>query len=195
MAILKKLRLMFVSLFGKKVSEELKKEDVKVVDEISESKVKVNEEYKADKPSIEVSGELVQLLQPVEQEPTLIITPKFDLVSIENKIDALENELKDKYKTLRAELESYEAEIHNKSEKLKLREEKLKLAEEDLVKRARKLKLEKTPEGEYIDPEVQKLLKIIDELLGHLPENIINQFVQSENYKFYKKVMEKYKIG
>jgi hypothetical protein len=33
-----------------------------------------------------------------------------------------------------------------------------------------------------------------DALLGELPEDVINRFMQSEDFELYEKVMNKYKI-
>jgi hypothetical protein len=42
---------------------------------------------------------------------------------------------------------------------------------------------------------VLKLLAITDDLLGKLPEDVISDFASSEDFKLYKKVMDKYNIG
>lgn len=43
------------------------------------------------------------------------------------------------------------------------------------------------------DEDLIKVLQITDELLGHLPDDIIDEFTQSEDFKLYEKVMNKYK--
>ncbi|MBN2603518.1 MAG: hypothetical protein JXA91_05260 [Candidatus Thermoplasmatota archaeon] len=45
-----------------------------------------------------------------------------------------------------------------------------------------------------LDDEIKKLLNITDELLGKLPNEVIDEFAQSEDFKLYEKVMSKYKI-
>lgn len=58
----------------------------------------------------------------------------------------------------------------------------------------------KTHEGEkqtptlLIDDELIKVLHMTDNLLGELPDDILNDFVESKDYKLYEKVMNKYKI-
>ena len=46
-----------------------------------------------------------------------------------------------------------------------------------------------------MDQDVLKLLAITDDLLGKLPEDVISEFASSEDFKLYKKVMNKYNIG
>ena len=52
-----------------------------------------------------------------------------------------------------------------------------------------------TQQHESIDQEVIKLLAITDDLLGKLPEDVINEFASSEDFQLYKKVMNRYQIG
>lgn len=46
-----------------------------------------------------------------------------------------------------------------------------------------------------MDQDVLKLLVITDDLLGKLPEDVISEFASSEDFKLYKKVMDRYNIG
>jgi hypothetical protein len=45
-----------------------------------------------------------------------------------------------------------------------------------------------------LDEEVKRVLRITDELLGKLPEDVIDNFAQSEDFTLYEKVLMKYKI-
>jgi len=45
-----------------------------------------------------------------------------------------------------------------------------------------------------VDEDLIKLLKITDDLLGKLPENVIEEFSQSEDFSLYEKIMKKYEI-
>ncbi len=49
-------------------------------------------------------------------------------------------------------------------------------------------------ETPVLDDEIRRLLNITDDLLGKLPDEVINEFAQSEDFKLYEKVMSKYKI-
>jgi hypothetical protein len=53
---------------------------------------------------------------------------------------------------------------------------------------------ETTIPTETIDEDVIHLLKITDELLGKLPEEVIEEFSQSDDFALYEKVMKKYDI-
>ena len=54
------------------------------------------------------------------------------------------------------------------------------------------LKVE-TQKTDNFDEEVKEALDIIDELLGKLPEETIDEFVQSKDFEIYEKVVSKYK--
>jgi hypothetical protein len=45
-----------------------------------------------------------------------------------------------------------------------------------------------------LDEDVKKILLMTDSLLEELPEDVINKFVQSEDFELYERVMNKYKI-
>lgn len=45
-----------------------------------------------------------------------------------------------------------------------------------------------------VDEDLIKFLKVADDLLGKLPEHVINEFASSEDFALYQKIMEKYKI-
>ena len=49
-------------------------------------------------------------------------------------------------------------------------------------------------ESTLLDEDVKKLLVITDNLLGELPEEVIDKFAQSEDFELYSKVFQKYKI-
>ncbi|UCD14598.1 MAG: hypothetical protein JSW60_04045 [Thermoplasmatales archaeon] len=53
---------------------------------------------------------------------------------------------------------------------------------------------DKKPEPTLLDEDVKKLLVITDNLLGELPEEVIDKFAQSEDFELYSKVLHKYKI-
>lgn len=45
---------------------------------------------------------------------------------------------------------------------------------------------------ETIDEDLKKVLKIVDDLLGNLPDDVIDKFAKSEEFKLYEKIMGKY---
>ncbi|KYK24249.1 hypothetical protein AYK24_06335 [Thermoplasmatales archaeon SG8-52-4] len=48
-------------------------------------------------------------------------------------------------------------------------------------------------EKHYLDDDVEKLLPIIDQLLEKLPDEVVDEFAQSDNFALYEKVINKYK--
>ena len=48
-------------------------------------------------------------------------------------------------------------------------------------------------ENPYLDADVEKLLPIIDQLLEKLPDDVVDEFAQSDNFALYEKVVNKYK--
>jgi hypothetical protein len=50
------------------------------------------------------------------------------------------------------------------------------------------------PKPEIVDDDIKKILKITDELLGNLPDSVINAFAKSKDFELYKRVLDKYRI-
>ncbi len=48
--------------------------------------------------------------------------------------------------------------------------------------------------GPKLDAKVRRLLGIMDELLARLPNEEIEKFSESKNFKLYESVMKKYRI-
>lgn len=55
-------------------------------------------------------------------------------------------------------------------------------------------KLKGSGSGFTVDEETRRMLKILDDLLEKLPEEIVDKFARSEDYLLYEKVLEKYKL-
>jgi len=45
-----------------------------------------------------------------------------------------------------------------------------------------------------LDSDVKKILQITDALLGELPEEVINRFMQTDDFELYEHILNKYKI-
>ena len=45
---------------------------------------------------------------------------------------------------------------------------------------------------EAIDEDLKKVLKVVDDLLGNLPDDIVEKFAKSEEFKLYTRIMDKY---
>lgn len=65
--------------------------------------------------------------------------------------------------------------------------------ENELIEKPQKMADHNRSSG-GIDEDVIQLLKITDDLLGKLPDEIIEEFSQSEDFTLYEKVMQKYDI-
>lgn len=76
---------------------------------------------------------------------------------------------------------------------------RLVFSERGMEKRVTRVKRGKTAKKEVvkvvkekgIDKETKEVLKITDELLAKLPDDVIKDFVKSKDFELYKKVMEK----
>ncbi|HUS99930.1 MAG TPA: hypothetical protein VMY59_06385 [Candidatus Thermoplasmatota archaeon] len=81
-------------------------------------------------------------------------------------------------------------------ERLKIKKEKRLLKEQKKhLELKRSDSIEKyTPEPMELDSDIKKILQITDELLGELPEEIINRFMRSDEYDLYENIINKYKI-
>lgn len=108
------------------------------------------------------------------------------------KLDFNEDELD--IKKLEAKLRLQRAELERrlmeKEEELLRREERLGYEEAKLVQRAISLKRDAG-----LEKDVRRLLAIIDELLGHLPGDKIEEFIESDDYELYERVLDAYKVG
>ncbi|RLF48821.1 MAG: hypothetical protein DRN20_03725 [Thermoplasmata archaeon] len=97
------------------------------------------------------------------------------------------------------ELTKKEEELKKREEEIKKKEEELRKIEEEKEMLERKKKdierrmaeLRKTEEEEE---EVRKVLKILDDLLEQLPEEVIDKFALSDDFKLYEKVLDRYKV-
>ena len=110
-----------------------------------------------------------------DSKDTLKPPPKF------KKKDKSKNELKTEKEGLKTKLSSVEGLLKFINKK----HSSGKLDDDEYVKRSKKLQsdLKKT----------KKRMNIIDKLLEKLPENTINEFVQSDDFEIYEKVVKKYK--
>jgi dipeptide/tripeptide permease len=53
---------------------------------------------------------------------------------------------------------------------------------------------QKKVEVPVVDEDIKKVLKITDELLGNLPDDVINKFAKSQEFELYERVLNKYKV-
>jgi len=45
------------------------------------------------------------------------------------------------------------------------------------------------------EDDVKRVLKVIDDLFGKLPENVVAEFANSKDFELYERVLKKYGLG
>lgn len=66
--------------------------------------------------------------------------------------------------------------------------------EEEIEEEEEEFNDEEEDRSEALDEDIRKVLLMTDYLLGELPEDVLNIFLESEEFKLYEKVLSKYKI-
>lgn len=52
----------------------------------------------------------------------------------------------------------------------------------------------KMQEASMVDDDLKKLLKVLDQMLGQLPEEAIDRFSKSDDFKLYERVLDRFRI-
>lgn len=172
----------------KKIIEKKKKEL-----EMAEKQAKVKEEElkRKKKEKLEKEKELeerrIESLKKKKEEEHL---KKLELKKAKKEAEIKERELK-KEKILEARKAIKEGKLKRKL----LEKEKKKNRVKQEKKSKDKEKKEETKEKPVSsDEDLIKVLKIADDLLEKLSDDVIDEFVQSEDFELYEKVINKYKI-
>jgi len=118
-------------------------------------------------------------------------SPKKDS-DLEKTAPELKKEAKEQKRLQRLEIRKARVEErrHKKEEKQAL---KLKQKQQHL-KHKGKEKQKTHPPSLELNEDIKKVLLMTDSLLAELPEEVLNEFVQSEAFELYEKVLNKYKI-
>ena len=95
-----------------------------------------------------------------------------------------------------------EHDIRDMENSLKEREKEmiiLKNKIEDLntliIERDREIEKLKGEGQEFLmDEETRNILRVLDDLLENLPEEVVDKFARSDDYLLYERVLEKYKL-
>jgi len=136
--------------------------------------------------------ELELIRRMLSEEKKRIIEKGEELSKKEEKLKKKEEEINrrlEEINTARSELDEQIKILKELETKWKTwREEREKLLE-GIVKPE-----EKAGEEHGVDEDVKKLLTILDELLGELPDEVAERFSKSEGYKLYERVMDKYEV-
>ena len=178
---------------------------------------------KEENQSVAGEKPLVEFVKPVKLERNILgFDEEKEIVKLENRLRKtrllFEKKLKERVEELekrKVEIEQAmilesqarrEAEMNRKEEILNKKEKEIDTVirshqlerEEELNRRERELITKEKELGgrleEKIDEEVKKLLKVLDELLGKLPKEVIDEFVKSDEYKLYERVLERYGV-
>ena len=119
-----------------------------------------------------------------------------ELKKLEKEKLEKENQEKKELKILQEEKEKLEK-LKEKEEKLKQKKPEKEKVEEviEVVPPEMDIFIQKESKDEtpHLDNDVEKLLPILDKLLEKLPDEIVDEFANSENFALYEKVMTKYK--
>ena len=84
--------------------------------------------------------------------------------------------------------------LEREAEERKQLKKKTRRGEYDELKESVLLKSVETKQTPtFVDDDVIKVLLMTDDLLGNLPEDVIDKFAKSEDFKLYEKVISKYK--
>jgi len=84
--------------------------------------------------------------------------------------------------------------LEKKAEEKKLNKEKINQDEVgEIQHNDMSVFIKSDKEENFVDEDIIKVLLITDDLLGNLPQDVIDKFTQSEDFKLYEKVISKYK--
>jgi len=117
-----------------------------------------------------------------------------DLFKMKDEMGSIGNNPENLYKT-NEELNEAENTLKTREEEIVNLKNQLKELSDVLSERDNEIEKLKTEKPEFvIDEETKKLLKILDDLLEKLPEEVVDKFARSDDYLLYERVLEKYKL-
>ena len=158
----------------KKLAEKLKKE---------------SEEKKALAEKLKKEAKERKLLQTETKHEESQNQESVALTKGEKRLKKLEAKQKKK-----EEKEALIKTLETQAQEKKLKKKKTKHGEADEIKHTDMATLIKTEKQQsFVDDEVIKVLRITDDLLGYLPQDVIDKFTKSEDFILYEKVISKYK--
>jgi DNA repair exonuclease SbcCD ATPase subunit len=116
-----------------------------------------------------------------------------DFEDLRKELEETKKRIDEKLRELEKLEEKKEEEVDRKELK-KMRKEEKRLKKLEAKKEKMKKKEEKKDGELDLDEDVKRVLIIMDNLLEHLPDEIIDRFAQSEDFALYEKIFNKYKI-
>ena len=194
----------------KKALEDAKKKEKEKIIELKIKKEEKKKREKLKKLELKKKEKEDKLRQKLAEKEKRLHQQKIkeDEKKKQEKLKKIEQEKK-KAEIAEKKIQQIKIAEQKKIEKIKMLESQKKSKEK--IKRDKKKERIQTEEepadlGTYIkdkkvpiqqhvswDEDVEKLLPILDNLFGSLPDEIVDEFTQSNGFKLYEKVMSKYK--
>jgi hypothetical protein len=116
-----------------------------------------------------------------------------DLVNVRTGV--VENEKRKIQNYSEEEIQKMEEDLKTKEDDLKLRQKELEDMKNTIAQKDEELNKLKGDKAEpAMDEDTRRILKILDDLLENLPEDIVDKFAKSNDYLLYEKVLDAYKI-
>ena len=104
-------------------------------------------------------------------------------------------EIKSSLQDAMAKLEKMEDDLKKREREIEELKSELKNQKAIIIEKDKEMESLKGGGSEFvIDEDTRKLLKILDDLLDKLPEEVVDKFANSNDYLLYEKVLEKFKI-
>ena len=200
----KKKEIERIEKLAKEKKEELKKKKILRKEREKQKKLEFKKQTK-EKKLQEIEAKKLQKQKEKE------LKTKEKKKTINKLKHAKEAKIKEKQKKKLEKQKQLEAKQLLKDKKIREKKlkkhKKIKPKKEKQTKEKKEIKIKETPveqetikdenipteEETNFDEEVKEALEIIDDLLGKLPEETIDEFVQSEDFAIYEKVVSKYK--
>ncbi|MBN1861667.1 MAG: hypothetical protein JW840_09435 [Candidatus Thermoplasmatota archaeon] len=186
----------------RKEEEELRREHEEILQKQMMQEWQKTKKAQFEETDEEESEETEQDEQEVQQKYKKVAKKKLDHSKTPRMVKKEEKEAA-RLRRLEIRQARIEERRHKKEQKkaLKLKIKQQQLKEKSMQKQS-KQKGKTTSFGTKgkhtfqpeIDEEIKKVLRMTDSLLEHLPDEVIDQFVQSEDFDMYQKVLNKYKV-
>ncbi|NPA74525.1 MAG: hypothetical protein GXO25_00370 [Euryarchaeota archaeon] len=177
--------------------QDLEKQREEALDKIRDMQVQFSELLDAynefiTKKETALKGRIEEFQKDVERRK---LQAKM-LLEKEKELLEREHKLRERERLIEKELASIESSA-KKLEGTEITKEEWMAAQREIQEKLYKIREEviKKRESSEKDKLVREVLKVLDTLLGKLPDEIIEEFAMSKDFELYKKVMEMYGLG
>lgn len=177
----------------------------------TEENNEANIENEEEDENTKLAKEIMNLKKSIEERKNSLEEKEEEIGKFKNELTELDQRKKD----IKEDFENEKKLLSQEEKELKKLEKKLDKIDakkEKEEKKEEKTKDTKKPEEEngedlpetdlieeadfdqnYLDEDVKNLIPVIDDLLGKLPDDIIDEFANSNEFELYEKVVKKYK--